>query len=503
MSAMDDDVSLCTGLSKNDIAFLHKLRGTIHLVADISRADVLIFCPTTSGEAVVMAQARPRSVPPIYSQSLVGQVTAPEESPAVFKALRRSHYVRGSHRLIAEGTPIVQEVYPIHAPRGDVIGALSIEKSLIEHERHKRRSRVFRWAVRQFQETVLRGELKGADDLSPFEEHDGILVVDAQGRIQYASGVANNLYRKLGYMDTLLTKRLEDLATADEPLVAAAMEQGRCLEEEVQEGPLIWIKKAIPFTTVDGWQARWQRCLSLPSSPPRLAGVLLTVHDATGARRKERELKLKTAIIQELQHRVKNSLQTIIALLRLQARRASSEEVRHVLEESISRILSVAAVHEFLFEQPESPAVNIKDLSQLILDLTAQGVIPPEKEIRLHLEGPDVYLSAQQATPCALVINELVQNALEHGYTVRTEGTISISLRDEGEEIAIQISDDGGGLPLGFDVGQDSRWGLKIVQTLVEDGLHGRFELKDDRGVSAIVRFPKSNGEGEPWKELE
>ena len=500
---MDDDVYLRTGLSENDIAFLQKLRGDASLVADISRADVLVYVPITSGEAVVVVQTHPHSVPPIYTQSLIGQAAMPEENPAVFKALRRGRYVRVSRGLIAEGAPIVQEVYPIHGPRGGVIGALSIERSLIEHERHKRRSQVFRRAVRQFQETVLRGELKGAEHLSPFDEHDGILVIDAQSRVQYASGVANNLYRKLGYMDTLLRKRLADLPTDDEALVAVAMEGGRCLEKEAQEGPRIWIKKALPFTTRDGWQARWRRLLSFSPSPPRLAGVLLTVHDATEARRKERELTFKTAMIQEIQHRVKNSLQTIIALLRLQARRASSEETRQVLEESITRILSVAAVHEFLFHQPESRTVNIKDLSQLILDLTARGVMLPEKAIRLHLEGPDVYLPAQQATPCALVINELLQNALEHGYTRRKEGTISINLRDEGEEIAIRISDDGRGLPHGFDVGQDSRLGLRIVQTLVEDGLHGHFDLRDDRGVSAIVRFPKSNREGEPWREPE
>jgi two-component sensor histidine kinase len=468
-------------------------------VADISRADLLIYGSTTSEEAVVLAQACPHSVPSIYTQSLVGQTIRPEENPAVFKALRRGRYVRGSHWLIAEGAPIIQEVYPIRASRRRVIGALSIGKTLIEHERHKRRSRIFRWAVRQFQETVLRGDLTGDGTLSSFGEHDGILVIDAQGRIQYASGVASYLYRKLGYMDTLLKKRLADLATADQTLVAAAMAQGCCLEEEVQEGPWIWIKKAIPFTARD----RWRRLLFWSPSLPRLAGVLLIVHDATEARHKEQELKFQTAMIQEIQHRVKNSLQTIIALLRLQARRASSEEARQVLEESITRILSVAAVHEFLFLQPESRMVNIKYLSQLILDQTARGVISPEKEIYMDLQGPDVYLPAQQATPCALVINELLQNALEHGYARRKEGTISISLRDEGEEIAIQISDDGGGLPHGFDVGQDSRSGLQIVQTLVEDGLHGRFDLRDGRGVSAIVRFPKSNREGEPWRKPE
>ncbi|MFQ6058596.1 MAG: sensor histidine kinase [Anaerolineae bacterium] len=492
---MDDAVYQHTGLSEGDITFLRKLGQDTPLVADISRADVLIYCPTTSGEAVVVAQARPHSVPPIYDQSLLGQMARPEDNPIVFRALRRGRYAQGSHGLIAEGAPIVQEVHPIHNARGQVIGALSIEKTLIEHERHKRRSRSFRRAVRQFQEMVLRGEVQGAAALSPFEEHDGILVVDAKGRIQYASGVANNLYRKLGYMDTLPRKRLSDLETADEALVNAAMAQGRCLEEEVQEGPWIWIKKAIPLTAQDGWRVRWRKLLALPLSPPRPAGALLTVHDATEARRKEQELKLHAAMLQEIQHRVQNSLQTIIALLRLQARRASSEETRQVLEESINRILSVAAVHEFLFRQPDSHVVNIKDLSELILNLTARGAMPPEKEIRLGLQGADIYLPAQQATPCALVINELLQNALEHGYTRRRGGTISINLRDEGQEIAIEICDDGRGLPNGFDLGQDSRSGLRIVQTLVEEGLHGHFELRNDCGVSAIVRFPKSNQE--------
>jgi len=219
-------------------------------------------------------------------------------------------------------------------------------------------------------------------------------------------------------------------------------------------------------------------------------GAMLTIHDATEARRKEQELKIKIAMIQEIHHRVKNNLQTIAAFLRLQARRTDSAEVKRILQESINRVLSIAVVHEFLSEY-ESQTINIKDVSQRIIKQLVQGMLDSERRIRLNLRGVDIYLPAQQATACALVINELLQNALEHGYDHRREGTISVTLQDDGQRIAIEVNDDGRGLPPGFDLAHNSSLGLRIVQTLVQDDLKGHFELRSGNGVSAIVTFPK------------
>ncbi len=500
---MDDAVYQCDGLTEGDVAFLQKLECNLGILADISRSDVLMYAQLSGVHAAVIAQARPHSISPVHVGSLLGHLVTSAEQPLVWRTLERGHFSQGNLRLVTNESPIVQKIYPIHHAEEKVIGALSIETNLLEHERHRRRSRVFQQALGLLQQMVLRDELEGAQNLSPFGEHDGIMVIDEQKRIQYMSGIATNLYRKIGYVESLVGKRISGLKTADDNLASMAVERGRCIEQEVHEGNRIWIKKAIPLTTWEGQPANWRKFLSWPtrnSRPPYQ--VMLTVHDETEARYRERELEVKSTMIQEVHHRVKNNLQTIAGLLRMSARRTNSEETRQALQEAINRIMSVAVIHEFLSHH-ESQVINIREVSQRIINQMQQGVLDPEKQIRLDLRGPNVYLPARQATACAMVINELLQNAVEHGYQRRSGGTVSVQLVDEGDEVTITIQDDGVGLPADFDREQAENLGLQIVQTLVKHDLRGQFELEGGDGVRAVVSFPKLVGGDEIWNEPE
>ncbi len=492
---MDSVVHECENLRQEDIAFLEEIEGSLGILADLSRADVLMYCPLTSERAVVVAQARPHSILPIYSESLVARQVALSEELAVVRTLsdgrRASMEVRrqtGYRRLPANGAPIVQESYPIRASDGRIVAAVCIETNLIERERHRRRSKVFQRALKQLQQAALTGTLCDADRLTPFSEHDGVMVVDAQHRIQYVSGIATSLYRKLGYASDLLRWHIEDLELDDHSLVLQVLDEGRCLEGEFQVRDLIWIKKAIPlFSSGQGLR----RFLGRRELPGQLEGVLVTIHDETDIRRQEEELQVKTAMIQEIHHRVKNNMQTIASLLRLQSRRAESEEVRRALQEGINRILSVAVIHEFLAHQ-QARVINIRDVSQRIINQVREGVLDQERRIRLDLRRPNIYLPTQPATVCALVINELLQNALEHGYERQEGGTVTVNLQDDGERITIAVDDDGVGLPEEFDLARTSSLGLQIVKTLAEGDLKGSFELRGrDKGVSAVVTFPK------------
>jgi two-component sensor histidine kinase len=363
---------------------------------------------------------------------------------------------------------------------------------MIEHERHRHRPIRFRKALERLQAMVLQSELEGLDALTPFGEEDGILLVDHRHRIRYASDVATNLYRRLRYMDTLQKKELSDLNTGEDAFVERALAEKRCLQEEAVQGDRVWIRKAIPIFAQSEPVPLSRRLLRLPKPPQMtVTGILLLIHDATEARREEKEARIRAAMIQEIHHRVKNNLQTIASLLRLQARRAEFDEVRHVLLDSVSRILSVAAVHEFLSEH-ESRVINIKDVSRRILDQLREGVVSTEEGIRFKLIGPNVYLPTQQATACALIINELLQNALEHGFTPLEGGDVLVELRDGADMVTLRISNSGKDLPDGFDLERDSHLGLTIVQTLVKDDLRGRFELRDGDGVQAVVTFPKT-----------
>jgi two-component sensor histidine kinase/PAS domain-containing protein len=497
---MNNAVHECENLRQGDIAFLQELEKDLDILADLSRADVLMYCPCSPDRAILVAQARPHSILPIYGESVVEQEKTSADEPAVLRALNegrrgltevRREIAKRPSRIKA--APVVQETYPILAEDGRVIAAVCIETNLIEQERHRRRSKVFQRALSQFQQTVLAGQLHGAEDLTPFAEHDGVLVIDTQRRIQYVSGIATNLYRKLGYAGNLLKRRIEDLELDDHSLAAEAMEQRRCFESDLQVGDLVWVKKAIPYFSPVG---RVRKLIPVNASSWRLEGVLLTIRDETDARQQEDELRVKMAMIQEIHHRVKNNMQTIASLLRLQSRRAESEEVQRALQEGINRILSVAVIHEFLAHQ-DARVINIRDVSQRIINQVREGVLDWERGIRLDLRGPNIYLPTQPATVCALVINELLQNALEHGYERKEGGTVTVHLHDDGEKVTISVDDDGVGLPKEFNLAETSSLGLQIVKTLAEGDLKGTFELRGrDNGVSAVVTFPKHSQGG-------
>ena len=165
-----------------------------------------------------------------------------------------------------------------------------------------------------------------------------------------------------------------------------------------------------------------------------------------------------------------------------------------MVQDSVNRILSIAVVHEFLSLDVDS-FVNVRDVAHQIIREVTQGILAPDKRIAFELLGGSIFLPAQKATSCALVINELLQNAVEHGFASRDDGKITVRLEDAGDELLIEISDNGTGLPPGFTPSQHSSLGLQIVNTLVTEDLKGRFELiggnANGQGVQARVAVPK------------
>jgi two-component sensor histidine kinase len=165
------------------------------------------------------------------------------------------------------------------------------------------------------------------------------------------------------------------------------------------------------------------------------------------------------------------------------------------LRESVGRIISIAVVHEFLSHDDNS-VINIHEVSNRILGEVRTGVLDHTRPINLSLEGTrNFLLPAQQATSCALIVNELVQNAVEHAFIGLPGGSIVVRLAEQGDSLYIEIVDDGRGLPEGFlSSGQQGGLGLQIVRSLVREDLKGEFELLpavNGHGVRAVVSFPK------------
>src|SRR5262252_554017 len=475
----------CEHLSPDDRAILENVAGHLPLLADLTHADAVLFA-RGDDQIVVVAQAQPVPVPSPYALPVeVGRTMTREEAPLVFRVLVDRHRNQVNTTVI-RGAPVLQEVFAIRNERGETIGALRSEMLLIEHERQRKRHAVFRRAIARARDLIIAGRLQGGEKLGRLGVHDGVMVIDSGGRIEYLSAPAEHLYRRLGYADNLVKTQLQELET-NEYICFKAMERGVCLEQRVQEHDLVWIKRVVPLVPRD------DDSLPLPFIGRRGAptGAVVAIQDVTDELQNEQELKIKTAMIQEIHHRVKNNLQTIAALLRLQARRTDNPEVAEQLRESVGRIISIAVVHEFLSHE-ENSVINIHEVSNRILGEVRNGVLDHTKPINLSIDGTRSFLlPAQQATSCALIINELVQNAVEHAFLGLPGGSIVVRLTEQGDSMCIEIQDDGRGLPQDFDLVRQGGLGLQIVRSLVREDLKGEFELVNGAGVRAIVSFPK------------
>lgn len=488
---MSDLAAAYAGLAEPDLELLRNIERGMAITADLSRADLLLLRPGASKSVVVVARAQPHSIASLYDADLHQRELTGSQVAAPLEALRRGRHFRTQHDLLPSGASVMQDVYPIRGANGQVMALFSIETTLIQLERHRHRHFSFQRAIEWLKGMCMRGELASAETLSPFGEMDGVMLVDALRRITYVSGIANNLYRRLGYLDDLRGKRLSYLHTGDDVLALESLGARRPLEREVEESAHTWVRKALPVwppPTVEGWV---QGLFARRSRGGEVGGVLIMVHDATDERRKKQELRLKTTMVQEVHHRVKNNLQAIAAVLRMHARRTKNDETLRALNEAISRIMSVAVIHEYL-SLDEVQAINLRDVCQRIVSQNQQVMMEPGQQIRFSVDGPAIYLPSQQATSSALVINELIHNALEHGFGVRKTGEIKLLLVDGGERVRVEVWDDGDRLPEGFDLNTTASLGLQIVRALVQDDLRGALRLENRAdGVAATVDFPK------------
>jgi two-component sensor histidine kinase len=222
-------------------------------------------------------------------------------------------------------------------------------------------------------------------------------------------------------------------------------------------------------------------------------GALVLARDVTELRRREAQLLSKDATIREIHHRVKNNLQTVAALLRLQSRRMKEPEASEALQESVRRVTSIALVHEILSQSlEESVAFDaIADqLAKMTLDVVTTGRRPTIRRV-----GSFGTVPGQVATPLSLVLSELLQNAVEHGMAE----TIRVYVRRDGEALEMRVVDDGKGLPADFDPASSDRLGLQIVRSLAVGEMRGSFALGQAEpdpadvgppGAEALVRVP-------------
>jgi len=204
-------------------------------------------------------------------------------------------------------------------------------------------------------------------------------------------------------------------------------------------------------------------------------------------------LVTNAAMVREMHHRIKNNLQNVAMLLRLQMSGDRQISAREVLHESVNRILSIAAVHEVL-SQRGFRLVDLKEVLTRVGQAVAHNMQRPALEVEVSVEGDEVALPSQMATSLALVVNELIQNALEHAFVDRTQGRVVVSLcQGPAERLIVEVRDDGVGLRSTASAVSDRsarQLGLEIVETLVCEDLHGEWLLTGNGGTTARITVP-------------
>ena len=531
---MDSRVNSCSSLTERDIALLYRIEAGLAITADVSRSDAMLCClldPQDDllsnyefaesqavqrgpvGQILVARHAAPHSLSSIYRDDMTGRTYTSNAQPTVHRALMEDRKNRMAESKIppertSSGAPVIQQVYTVHNAVNQAIAALLIETNMIEYERHRRRDLPFRHAVRWLQRMAVQGEIETAEISGGFGSLDGIYLVDEQFCISYMSGIAMNLFRSVGRVAEMRGAPISDMEEQDEEIVSQAMQANCCVQmrHESEDGR-VWVRTAIPLRAPRGslysMRRRMRRHLPWTNSvatedAPQVDGVFVLVQNLTETVQRERELKVKSAMIQEVHHRVKNNLQTIAAILRIQSRRYQDEAAKQQLTDAVNRILSMSVIHEYLSQDEHRP-INIRDVCQRILGQAQQVAVNPGQQVEIAMEGPNIRLPAGQATASALVVNELLMNAMEHGLRDRHKGEIRIALEDLGDEVRITLLDNGLGLPSDFAPDKSRTLGLQIVYTLVTDDLKGRLQFEqvtgDDTGAAegtrAIVTFPK------------
>jgi two-component sensor histidine kinase len=482
--ALNEVARAHTNLDHDDVQWLHRLIGDWQIIADLSFADLVLWLPDRDGLGYWGgAQLRPTTGPTAFVDDLVGAFV-----PRGRRALLDAAYDEG--RIAREGDPEWRDDVPVRVETipviraGALLGVVARNTNLLGVRTPSRLELSYLQTASDLTVMISLGRFPYEGEprewsLSP-QVGDGFVRIDATGVVSYASPNAQSAYHRLGLTRDLvgvpfaaLTESLvPSTGTPTDEALAVTLSGLRPRETEFGNADATVVARVFPLQPGDAH-----------------AGAAILLKDVTELRSRERDLLTKDATIREIHHRVKNNLQTVAALLRLQARRVDAPEARLALDEAVRRVASIAIVHETLSETLDEQ-VDFDEvcdrLSEMVCDVASEMV-----NITTSREGSFGWLAAEIATPLAMVITEIMQNAVEHGFAGRP-GRLDVQVLRSSVSLHVDIDDDGQGLPTGFDQVASASLGLSIVRTLVESELSGTICLggNPEGGTRATLDVP-------------
>jgi len=490
MSTLSDLVYAQGRSTPEDVDWLHGLVADAQLLADLAFADIVIWVPTADGSFIAVSHYRPSSAATLFYRDFVGQpvkqqwraqITEAYESSRVIDSSAPDWYEETPTRVLA--VPVVRRLDPSSpdvAP--EPIAVLTRHTNLGEARTPSRQELTFNNCANDLFEMISTGDFpdlsaptgprRGAPRAS-----DGLIRLDVEGVVTFASPNALSAFNRIGFDDELEGESLAEVTTTIIP--------GK---QNVDESLPLVVTGRAPWRT--DIEARGVT-VSLRAIPLRhrgeRAGAIVLCRDVSELRHQERELITKDATIREIHHRVKNNLQTVASLLRIQARRAHTDEAREALTQAMRRVSAIAVVHDTLSEGL-TQAVDFDEVFERVLMLVAEVASSHNTTVHPRKSGTFGVLPSEYATPLALALTELVTNAVEHGLAGR-DGQVEIEAERSAEQLSVVVRDNGAGLPEGR-VG--AGLGTQIVRTLIQGELGGTIDWHTivGRGTEVTIEVP-------------
>ena len=486
MSTLSELLAEHTELSGDAVEHLQRVVAEWQLLADMSFADFLLWVPL-AGETgfLCVAQARPTTAPTAHPEDIVAARVSAAENPQLRRAVVEGRICREENPRWHLEVPVRRETIPVRYGRS-VIAVLSRDTNLAMPRVPSPLEIAYLGSASDLCQMVADGTFPPRASVvgtatSP-RAGDGLIRLDAHGLVAYASPNAISAYHRMGHASDLVGVRLGEAtrelvhdpfdAAEAADRIAAALDGKHSPRMEVRARGAVMLLRALPLR-------------------PRgdAAGALVLVRDVTDLRRRDQALLSKDATIREIHHRVKNNLQTVAALLRLQARRTAIPEARRALAESVRRVNSIALVHEAL-SVSVAERVDLDELVDKVLPAIGDGATAGARS-KVRRDGSFGTLSAALATPLVLVLTELVHNAQEHAFEPGHPGEVVVSAKRSAGGLEVIVADNGRGLPPGFDVETAPGLGLQIVRTLLDSELGSVLEVRPHPGggTEAVVRL--------------
>jgi two-component system, sensor histidine kinase PdtaS len=507
-----------TSLDGLQLGHLQRLLGTWGILADLSFSDLVLLAPMTlvagaspdeKMEFVILGQMRPSNSATVVPHDLVGLTVDSGEWPLALLALESGAENRGEVLLEPDGEPVELHCIPVRF-EGTTVAVLARLNADTGRRRPGHLERTYRGLFERFVTMVVESTFPFPGDEVATEEAprvgDGVVLIDEEGRVQYASPNATNALHRMGLYANTEGRRLTDLGI-EESAIEWALASALPVVEEVERRPDVTVLlHCIPLLAADD-----------------VTGCLVLMRDVTDVRRLDRLLLSKDAAIREVHHRVKNNLQTISALLRLQARRLPAGGGKVALFEAERRVRSIALVHEILSREP-SDQVPFDEIVTSLIRMAEDSALLT-RELTFQVVGGLGEVPADVATPLAVVLAELLQNAVEHAFPDPAPcddadegadgsepppdvaprarlpvGHIRINLVNDLTSLVLEVVDDGVGLSPGFDIEETQSLGLSIVRDLVRSQLGGTITMRprSDGSSGTVVSIEVPSRDAQP-----